>query len=276
MIFQLFRYDFIHGIIHQWKKYIVVILITIFSCALFVLNYQKKLNLTAVNFSDLIFWNFRGMKSADSMKSMFITSNGVWLMLNFFLSLIVGVYIKQEMSGMGQQILMKSGRKCVWWFSKCVWCIFAVLIYYFIIFLTVFIISLYTGGQAPIVQLPILQRFVNQHMEMSISNHLLATYMLQMMFVSIAISMVQMMICITCLFVLSFLFIGVVLVNAIFMTNKYSVGNMLMLIRDINQDISSSYISIICIVVVILTMIFGSLYIKKRDIREINMMKGGI
>ena len=266
MLFRMLKYDLLHGTVAQWKRFVILGAVIIFSCVMFVVNYQKPLGLSQVNFSDLILWNFRGMKSIDNIKSLFITSNGLWLMINLFLAVLVSTYTKNEMSGIGQILMIKSGKKSLWWLSKSLWCLFTVTFFYIVIIAAILLFSLFTGDIKAPVQLPVLHKLVNQYIGENISNVMLSKYILQMIIVSMAISIFQMMISIIWPVVFSFLPVGIILVEGIFTTNQYSIGNTLMLIRDINWNIDIRNNVTICSFLILMTVFVGGIYLKKKDI----------
>lgn len=262
---RLLCYDLKHGVLFQWKKYVAVAMLTIFSCISFYVHYKSKLTMEPISFGDYLFWNFRGMKVIEQTNT-FIIPNGFWIALNMFLSVLIGSYPAGELSGLGEQRFMRLKKRTQWWTSKYIWCLLSVAAYYAVILLVLLTAGLITGGLKQNTGMP--QPGVAEMLGGSAYHTAFAFWsdIGLLMLISTAISLVQMVLSLAFDPKLGYVFSAAVFVLSIYFVQGFSLGNYLMLIRLSNHDMSPASGAAVGILLTAVCYGIGRMVIRRKDI----------
>lgn len=274
LLLKLIKHDFKLGIMYLGKLYIPVIIIVAIGCGLFwraTDNFMLATNLTIkVSFSDYLLELFKGMKIYN--KDFPFSIPGMWLMVNFYLAYIIGYYPTKDLFGNGQQIIVRSQSRKLWWLSKCVWNVSAVVCYYVLIY-SVMLIFAYLSGELSFS----LNEVINSNVSlvdtlMLINSPFLVTIIVLPLLTSIALALLQML--------LAFLFkplISYVVMAFIFVVSAYYchfalLGNYLMVLRNqlvvASLGVKTMTGIIIALLLAIICSIAGLVCLKKLDILQ--------
>lgn len=86
---------------------------------------------------DYLVFLLEGMEPHDFNRSNGFRFPAIWMMFFVLFLISVARYAKSDMYGIGQQLLLKSGSRDLWWFSKMVWAFASAALYYSVIVVTV-------------------------------------------------------------------------------------------------------------------------------------------
>lgn len=247
-------------------KYMVLVGIIIISCI--CCNHSCKEQLSVdMGFWDYILWNFRGMKVIR--KNEYIIPNAYWVLIQLYLAIIIGVYPVKDLHKAGQQILLKSRNRKIWWYGKMVWNILSVLGFYFVLYLSVIAVSIATGGFKAAQPEVIAFLFGNQGIEVA-ENGLYAYALIVPVIVSLAVSVTQMMIAVVFQPYMGYIWVCFVLAAGTFVYSPYSLGNYLMLLRTPvllqGSILNVQYAVTLSIMLSLISVITGTVMIYRKDI----------
>ena len=144
VMFQI-RYDIINGIVHQWKKFLLIAVVYAVLITEFLVRCNLKHYMGEYTTSDIILWMFKGMTwITDGQKDINIPT--AYILPNILIAFVIGNYPFKDINGYGGMILMRSGKKSVWWFSKCIWAVITAVVTYAVFIVETVAVSL-AGGK---------------------------------------------------------------------------------------------------------------------------------
>lgn len=143
-------YDLKHGIVLQYKKFLLfVLLITV----LFLFFGRKVSTHILISKDDIIgFWDymvylFKGKEKIGHLSQLDIFDLPVeWILVHCYLLFAIGTYPKEDYLERGYQYLIRVGSKWYWWLSKGIYILVSVLIYYSSILVVAFAFTIIKGG----------------------------------------------------------------------------------------------------------------------------------
>ncbi len=269
-IIQHIRHDLRIGLAGQWKKYAVAAVVFAVICGDLFSRFQSALSYaaseltsSAVSFGDYLFYLFRGMPEIiPGDPEMEI--NFFWILIFIFLAYIVSFYPFKDLSGYGQQMLLRSQKKGYWWLSKCVWNVCSVISFYLTAYLVAFLFALLLGGDLSLLPHNDIQIYLNHFSfpELTPAMALLLTLFVPLA-VSITLSLFQMTVSLILNPIFGMIASAAVLAASIFFNSQWVLGNYLMVIR--NQTLSFQGL-LLCPILCAAFILTGYFYFQKRDI----------
>lgn len=270
------KHDFLMGTIYSWKKYIIVFLIFLFFIIKFqgdILNEVKYNSLKELpNFSDYVIEMYKGreaLNTKNELESLKIPSS--WMLINIFLSFIIGYYPLLDLKKYGTQILLRSKKRHQWFLSKCIWIIGNVIIYYAIGYIVMIIFSLFNGGVSLI---PTSKININIS-QVNTTNFEIKTVLILGMVLpivtSISLSIFQMTLALFTTSIFSNITIISILIVSVYYCSFLLSGNYLMILRNSEialNGVNTSYGLIVGSIIIILSIIIGTLRFNRIDILE--------
>lgn len=234
-VFQI-KYDIINGIVHQWKKFILIAVVYGVLIAEFLVRCRLKHFSGQYTLSDIILWMFKGMTwITDSQKEVNIPT--AYILPNILIAFVIGNYPFKDINGYGGMILMRSGKKSVWWFSKYIWAVITAVVTYAVLIVEAVAVSLAGGKLSLHVNKDICCK-VSGYNKMYIVNNMnltrLAVYMIVAgLITTIAICLIQ--ICVSQLMgaVIGYVAVVVILIMGVFFRSFLVIGNGFMAIRNV-------------------------------------------
>lgn len=234
-VFQI-KYDIINGIVHQWRKFILIAVVYGVLIAEFLVRCRLKHFSGQYTLSDIILWMFKGMTwITDSQKEVNIPT--AYILPNILIAFVIGNYPFKDINGYGGMILMRSGKKSVWWFSKCIWAVITAMVTYAVLIVEAVAVSLAGGKLSLHVNKDICCK-VSGYNKMYIVNNMnltrLAVYMIVAgLITTIAICLIQK--CTSQLMgaVIGYVAVVVILIMGVFFRSFLVIGNGFMAIRNV-------------------------------------------
>lgn len=138
-LFRFLKYDFDEGIIKYWKRYLMVILFAVFFCLAKneMFSYMEKAlgeKTSLIEYGMHMFYGKEPYVFSPSSPIGF-EPDYLWVFLFMLLMFATGNYAEESMRGFGSMLIMKSGDRKKWWFSKCIWCVCINLLFFGLVWL---------------------------------------------------------------------------------------------------------------------------------------------
>ncbi len=260
--------DLRHGIIGQWKKYGIACMIMILICFQYLpmLELVRKSGGVPISYGDYLLFVFKGMAIINP-NDMALDINVFWLIYNFFIAFIVSYYPFKDITGYGQQILIRSQKRSFWWLGKCVWVLSSVLAYYLLTYLIISIFTLFSGGNFDIfpqysiqsTDLPGIHTFYD----------LFLIGIVMPIVTSICLSLLQLLLSLIMKPILSIMVVLALLTFSIFICADWAIGNYTMVVRSsfmIEGGVNPVNGLIIMSALSIISVIAGLFVFKQKDI----------
>lgn len=265
------RHDLTVGLLHSWPKYVPVVLIFLipaFQLAS-LMRSEAALGHLAASFTtgDLVLYAFRGMEVYTPAQGTPFQVPVVWLIVNLYLAYIIGNYPVQDLLGYGQQLLLRSRRRGLWWAGKCVWNLASVLTYYAAGWLTLLLATPLLGGTLSLIP---TQALTALHMRASayIAKDLLLSAAVLPVLTSIALSLMQMGVMMYFKSLGGYVAVVCVTASSAYFFTPLLIGNCSMLLRSrlIRTDGIDFAVSVLsCLSVCLLAAAVGYLGFRNMD-----------
>lgn len=279
MFYKFLRHDLRYGIFLQWKRCIVTFLM--FFCLAFphflVLRIYELIHPDYFNVpvttADYFFAMVGGcgqMEALDGAPSFFSipTSWAVFVLWLLFVSLY---YPFAELRGIGKQLMVLSGSRWNWWFSKCVWVAVNTIVNFLLAFLASTMCAILLGAkfsmQANYYVASELQMQM-QHLTSSTTWDM-GTSFLFLCFALIAFALVQLALSVVIRPIFSYLAISAYLFAGIYIQSPWFLGNYLMAARYrlfIDTGVSVGQGFLILIWLIALCVLLGGICFSRMDI----------
>lgn len=94
----------------------------------------------------MLLYFFRGKEIYNPINGAEFMIPTEYMMLQLYLSYMIGDYILKDLLGVGKNILVRTQKRVFWWLSKCVWCVITVIGFYAAVYLSAVLICMITGG----------------------------------------------------------------------------------------------------------------------------------
>lgn len=270
-----YKYDLKNGIIYDWTKFLMPIVITVIACI--SMNYEiisaEKHGLVDRNadFADLLIYIFKGEKpfapeSSDDFKFPFM-----WLIIQLSVAFIVGKYPFSEIyDNHGSMVLIKGKSRKKWMISKFIWIISVCLILYMLIIITAAIFSAAFGFSFNFM-IESSQSYVYLCYDKTIKGVELLKLLILPLITSISLSALQTVVSLVFQPIYGFAFIFGLCGLSVFTDSIYALGSCSILIRNeifYISDISTNKAFILLSLVFILSFVFSLVYFEKCDILQ--------
>ena len=271
VMFQI-RYDIINGIVHQWKKFLLIAVVYAVLITEFLVRCNLKHYMGEYTTSDIILWMFKGMTwITDGQKDINIPT--AYILPNILIAFVIGNYPFKDINGYGGMILMRSGKKSVWWFSKCIWAVITAVVTYAVFIVETVAVSLAGGKLSLQVNKDICCKVLGYN-KMYIVNNTnltrLAVYMIAVgLITTIAICFVQ--ICVSQIMspLIGYIVVVMILIMGVFFKSFAFIGNGFMAIRNILYTPEGGDMTLtvaVDIVLIIVSSVVGYFSFKRMDI----------
>lgn len=272
MFFQL-KYDCVHGIADQWKKFALLAIVYSILLMDFIIRCTNRGYSDICSIGDMILWIFKGAKEFDISASNILDIPTAYILPNILIAFIVGNYPFKDLNGFGQAVLVRTREKRVWWLSKCAWCILSVISSYAILMAEILFVGIYTKKFTFIPTIQVCTKisgFDKQLIEHSANFNKMAIYMLICaVLTSIAISMLQVSLSQIVSPIIGYIVVVTLLMAGVFFNSEMVITNGLMAVRNgIYMPEGYNYILIIFIDIIIIfaAIMVGLFHFVKTDI----------
>lgn len=143
---QQIAYDIRQGIIYQWKKYAMLLIVYIVCIVSFIIRCKTNRHIESYTCGDMVMWMLKGMKKIETGRHMNIDISSVYIFPNVIIAFIVGNYIIKDLYGYGKSVLLKAGSRINWWISKCIWCLVSALVCYGMMYIVIAVAGICSGS----------------------------------------------------------------------------------------------------------------------------------
>lgn len=182
-------------------------------------------------------------------------------------------YCLNDLTLSGQQIILRSGTRMGWYFSKCVWNILSCVLYFTFAALTVLLFTLATGGETslestPVAMIILFEDVVSQPVALTSTQTLLIAVLLPCLTIA-ALSMLEMLLSLLVRPVISFLSCMCLLILALYWESPFALGNGAMTMRSrlLSTDgLAAGSVIAVCVIVLIICAIVGAIRFRHTDI----------
>ncbi len=266
------RYDIVNGIIHQWKKFLLIAVVYGILITQFLAVCKMKHLIGQYTISDIVLYLFKGMSWITDDKSE-ITIPTAYILPNVLIAFAIGNYPFKDINGYGGMVLMRAKKKLVWWISKCIWAVITSVVTYAILTAEVVAFALAGGKISWQVNKDICYK-VSGYDKIFIKDNVnltkLAVYILIVgLLTTIAICLVQ--ICVSQIMgaIIGYIAVVVILIMGVFLRSFLFIGNGFMALRNImyTPEGGSFKLTVIAdIVLIVVSVIAGYVSFRRMDI----------
>lgn len=235
MFFQL-KYDCVHGILYQWKKFVLLAVVYAVLIIDFIIRCSNRGLAGTYSIGDIVLWLFKGTKEFDIAVNNILDIPTAYILPNILIAFIVGNYPFKDLNGFGTAVLVRTRKKMVWWLSKCVWCILSIVTAYTILIAELLFVGI---GSKNISFIPTMQvctkisGFDKVLIEHSANFNEIAIYMLiGGVLTSIAISMLQVSLSQILSPIIGYISVVALLIAGVFFSFEAVITNGFMVIRN--------------------------------------------
>lgn len=259
------KYDLISSLFHNRIKWIL-------GFGVFVLLSDvsiKNCNILGVDAGYLGYLTYimQGMPEYIKTETSIFRLPVCWFLFHAYLFLIICFYPVNDLLGSGQRILVLTGSRKKWWYSKICWCVFSVTGYYLLFYVSLLCMSFIEGVPGKGID-GIYRCFgINLHL-LSPGKFILVWIFLPILF-SITIGVLQMLVGILLKPVAAYGMAILILIVSVYWLNPFMIGNYAMLLRNqlfTEDGVISSIGIVLCIMISVFSVVIGKAVIEKKDI----------
>ena len=268
-LYKLIKYDLWCGL--SRPRYLLTPLFFIMPC--YVCSMIASSTNIACNWFEYIMYCFMGIEPIEIMDTMekaqlpifWLVSIGGCLFLNLD-------YLLNDLSHAGQQLVIRSGKREHWYFSKCVWNLCSCGLYFLIAGLAITVFTFIMGGTiSSDISMDLLYVAFQGVPEVDIlplNSTLMIGIILPYLTIS-ALSMLQMTLCLIIKPVFSFLISMLLLLLSVYWESSFVLGNGAMAIRSnflVANGINPWIVLIECLIIIVACIFAGCCIFKYSDI----------
>lgn len=234
-LFNFLKFDFVYGIFKSSTYKKLLILIALFSLA--SLEFHSRLvsvEYSEYSIGDYFLYVFGGMQEYIPDPSNPFQIPYLWLIFHIVVLFFTLHYMHDDLTGFGQQTIYRSGSRVFWWVSKCLWNIGIVGIFYLFAWLTILVFSIIYGAKPSFDISPFMSQLMNFGGKQIITDHWELTIELTILplLVTLALSMMQMTLCLILKPIFSYIITSVVLISSAYYLSPALIGNYAMALRS--------------------------------------------
>lgn len=270
---KLIRLDIKEGIVKSLYKFLLFVPLIAYICINLIISnisWWKFSGATRVRFTIMDFYLeiFKGMREYIPNMNEPFQFPIIYLSLNLLIAYIIGDYAGRDLRGRGKNILVRSQKRSLWWYSKCIWNSMSVMIAYSVIFLMVLFFSITNGRLSFSPNSRLLSEYFG--LMQNISQIRFISYLIILpLLASIALSQLQMMITIIIPSIYGYFIMAVIFMASAYYFHPFMIGNFFMLYRNAlyrSDGIRFLPSVIICLVIIVVSIGVGRFYFEKKDI----------
>lgn len=230
-------FDFRQGILRRGTLLLVPVVIASVTFFDFYAKARRYLEQgmiqSTVDYGDYWFYLYGGMCEYIPSPDNPFQFPAVWILVFLVLPFVLLNYPFRDMYGAGQQILVRSGRRSLWWLSKCCWNFCGTVLYHLIIQAAGLVLSLVFEVE---ISNRIHMDFINlvfniRYQEVWNPSSLPVAAILLPMLVSAAINMLQMTMSLFIRPMFAFFAVAVLLLASAYLLSPLLIGNYAMAFR---------------------------------------------
>lgn len=276
MFFKLLRYDLKVGTFYHYKKLLAVLVMFVcvyMDCFIKFRSYVPFDMMFSIDntLGNTLMCIFAGVKEYDPQTDTQFIFPAVWMLLYLVLSYFTLYYPYNDLEESGQNILLRSGGRRLWWTSKCGWNICTVVLFFFIGWAVIATACLMQGVPLSMEISP------NIHMILEAGTMQPLLYPTELTFeilvlpalVMIAVNLMQMTLSLFVRPVYSYMITVALLLASTYYQSPFLIGNYAMPIRSsrmIENGVNPLYGAFFAVGIAAVSFLVGLLYFKRYDI----------
>ena len=275
MFFKLLKYDVKTGIARRWQAFIAPMALYIFAFINYLVsadNYTQRGGALSLGRSlgDALLFVYGGMKEYDPTVERRFMFPTLWMLLYLLLAYMVLYYPHRDLEENGQNILIRTGGRKLWWLSKCVWNMLSVTLYYLVGWVLTVINCIVAGIPLTMQLSPNINiLFEMSGLGMLHPEKMAIEILLLPLFVMAAVCLVQMAMSLFIRPVYCYMGTVSILLASTYYMNQWFIGNYAMPVRSckmINDGMSAVKGFVLCSVVIFISIVAGLARFRKYDI----------
>ena len=270
-ILKLFIYDFKQGFAYNKVKFLILFIVGIIFSISFRMDAGEFTDIESFNYPEYVLYIVEGIRQLPLAEIDKYMIPVLWIGIQVIIGYIVGYYPVDDLHGYGQQILIRSRSRSRWWLSKCIWNVSMVVLAYIVLYLAIGIVCLVSGdGFSLSIQQSLIESGMMDTTSIKVSDlKLFVMLFIMPCLVSVAISMVQMVVALILSPVIGFIMAQVVMFGSTLFPYKLFIGNYSMFAK--NEICGMTQIDtkegiVINIMITVLAFVTGLLYFNKCNI----------
>ena len=272
-MWKLLRHDIRQGSLPMWRGYFCALVICFCGSV-----YLKDMAEDMVHAGELLFngtlidyymYSVKGMEVYKITRETTFDIPIYWFCYHIILAYIIGYYAKEDLCGYGKNSLLAAKTRTGWWMAKCIWCAGSVIVYYFMGFCGSAIYTVLAKGKMSFTVTKDLMKHFGQGL-IYLENREILLLLLLPCLISIAVSLLQMLISLVTGSVAAFAGVCILYVMSVYYTSPFLPGNYMMWVRNHTVSISSNiYMEtgfLISFLIILLVLVLGMIYIERKDV----------
>lgn len=277
MFFDFVCFDLKNGLLKHWKKYVLaftIFLLTFFLHFMRIISRNFELSILGekkITFTlgDLFVNTFGGIKEFKYEDGNVFLFPSLWIFVLLLILFFTLSYPLQNLMDIGKSMLVLSGNRKIWWFSKCIWCFASVGIYFILFFLSSLLFTVFAGGDVTLEISEYLPYILDGGMYITSPPWNIVPYLFIIPAMVIGLSIFQMLLSICSKPIFSYIASCVILLSSSYFMSPFLVGNSMMLFRGtvfLETGISPLIACLSAGILIAIGAIGGMLYVEKMDI----------
>ena len=279
LFIQEVQMDIKQGILYKYQRYVIAILLGCVLAMFYVTTCFHALDrgkISSMNFTlgDMLLYFFRGKEIYNPINGAEFMIPTEYMMLQLYLSYMIGDYILKDLLGVGKNILVRTQKRVFWWLSKCVWCVITVIGFYAAVYLSAVLICMITGGSLTTALTPEIVQTVcgipaavnDVPVDLQVLRHTVCWLPLV---TSVGMALFQMMLALVISPVIAYIVNVALLTAAAYYTVPFLQGNSFKMFRNaccVDEGVNTGLSIGISVAVAVISIIIGKIYFDRMDI----------
>lgn len=277
MFFKLLRYDLKNGFLSTYKRYMVSI---VAFCLMFVhfmvsvynhnMGAKPEVPLEGSLGNALLFC-LGGMQKYPPGRTGAFELPVFWMFICMFTAYITLYYPFDDLEESGQNILIRSGGRQLWWLSKCLWNLTSVVVFFLLAWGIMVLGCLITGNSLSMEISPEMSKILvlDPDNYPSLPIHVIPQTFLLMPLTVAAINLLQMTVSLFVKPLISFIITTAILLLSAYYTTPILIGNYSMPLRSdwmLVNGVNFTVGIVFSVVLILVSVMVGGVVFQRRDI----------
>ncbi len=275
MFCKLLWYDLKNGFRSTWRRYgaaLALFCIMFLSFCMVMTGYNVKANLEVeipINMGNALMYAFGGMAEFIPDGSNQFEFPVFWMLTYLLLAYITLYYPFDDLDESGQNILIRSRGRGMWWLSKCVWNLLSVLAFFLLAWAVFALGCLLAGGSLSMELNPEVIALVGVQPDYEVPATLIPQTLLLPLLVMMGLNLLQMTLSLFIKPFYSFMVIAAILLLSAYYLSPFCIGNYAMPLRShllLSNGVGLNTGMLISVILIAVSVMVGGLVFRKRDI----------
>lgn len=268
---KLVKFDLKYGVTKKWYYHLIYLVIVIFALTVFK-SRLKAFELSSFTFGDCLAYLFAGIGKYIPRPGEPIRIPYLWLLLCLLPCFFNLRYMYDDVSGLGQYVICRVGKRAYWWVSKCLGNIMLVIADFLIVFAaSYFLTVIFNGNTGLNVSQDIVLLIEPGEGTKPVGQWApgAAELMLEPMFVTAAVSVLQMFLCLVLNPSAAFIITVVIFFSSAYLLSPFLIGNYAMFLRSdtvMDGGMSAAAGFVFAAAAGVFSVAAGTVYFKRYDI----------